>query len=141
VSTSELVHMDRFQDLDYVVQVGRLKALHEKFRSSLIISERNSMGEPLLELLYSEGLPVSGFQTTNQSKAKVIEAQVLAFEREKLKIINEPVLIEELQAYELERMPGGLIRYQTPQGLHDNTVISAALAWYAVGRIGPVVLW
>ena len=69
VSTSELVHMDRFQDLNYVVQVGRLKALHEKFRSSLIISERNSMGELQLELLYIEDYPVSRFQTTNQSKA------------------------------------------------------------------------
>ena len=88
------------------------------------------MGEPLMELLQREGLPVMGFQTTNATKAKAIEALALAFERRELKIINDPILVAELQAYELERLPSGMIRYQAPQGLHDDTVVSAALAWH-----------
>jgi len=40
------------------------------------------------------------------------------------------VLINELQSYEAERLPSGMTRYSAPAGLHDDTVMALALAWY-----------
>ena len=91
------------------------------------------MGEPLLELLQREGLPVQGFQTTNASKAGIIEALALAFERREITIPNDSVLVSELQAYEMMRLPGGSFRYSAPEGMHDDTVMSLALAWHGIG--------
>lgn len=126
-----VVALDRFNQIDYAVQLGRLAALVERFHPVLVVVERNSMGEPLLEQLVRQGLPVEGFTTTNQTKAEIIESLVLAFERGEIQVPPDEVLINELQAYEMERLPSGRTRYQAPAGLHDDCVMSLALAWYA----------
>jgi len=132
LTTNEQVALDRSNRVDYAVQVGRLTALFERFRPTTIIAERNSMGEPVIEQLIREGLPVQPFLTTNATKAAAIDALTLAFERSELRILNDPVQIGELQAFEAERLPSGLTRYGAPEGMHDDTVMALALAWQAV---------
>ena len=134
------VFKDRFNQIDYRVQVGRLKALAARWRPRLIVAERNSMGEPLVEELQWSGLPVEGFTTTGASKAQAIEALALAFERGDLRILNDPVTISELQSYETERLPSGAMRYGAPGGLHDDCVMSLALAWSAACTPTPFVV-
>ncbi len=73
------------------------------------------------------------------SKSASIDALALAFERGDLRIPNDPTLIAELQAYEMERLPSGLYRYSAPEGLHDDHVISLALAWQAVANYVPLL--
>jgi len=130
VTTSSLVALDRFNQIDYTVQLGRLTALYERFRPRAIVAESNSMGQPLLETLQRDGLPVVPFTTTNASKQIAIDALALAFERGAIRILPDPVLINELQSYEAERLPSGMTRYSAPAGLHDDTVMALALAWY-----------
>ncbi|MFA5636025.1 MAG: hypothetical protein WC977_08965 [Anaerovoracaceae bacterium] len=141
VAAHELVYLDRFNQIDYVVQRARLGALAARYNPSAIIAESNSIGEPIIEQLQRDGLPVTGFQTTNATKAAIIEALALAFEQGSIKILNDPVLIGELQAYEMARLPSGMTRYGAPEGLHDDTVMSLALAWSAVADSGPLLLW
>lgn len=125
------VYLDRFNQIDYTLQTGRLKALAQRFRPIVIKAEANAMGEPIIDQLVREGLPVQPFTTTNATKASVIEALVMAFERGEIKIPNIPVLVNELQAYEMETLPSGLIRYNGPdgEGAHDDCVIALALGW------------
>lgn len=130
----KLVYLDRFNQIDYSFQLGRLQALYSRFRPVSIIAESNSMGEPLIEQLRRMGMPVQAFSTTNSSKSAIIEGLALAFEQSALSILNDPVLVGELLAYEMERLPGGLIRYGAPQGMHDDTVMALALAWSGIGR-------
>jgi hypothetical protein len=128
-TTRELVALDRSNKVDYAVQLGRLNALCERFKPDRLIAEQNSMGEPLIEQLQRSGLPVWPFQTTNASKASVIDALALAFERGDLRIPDEAVLINELLVYQADRLPSGLLRYGAPPGMHDDCVIALALAW------------
>ncbi|KPJ95381.1 MAG: hypothetical protein AMJ53_02860 [Gammaproteobacteria bacterium SG8_11] len=132
--TQELVHLDRFNKIDYVVQSGRLHALVERFKPSVIVAESNSMGQPIIERLIRDGLRVQPFQTTNATKAAAIDALALAFERGDLRILNDPILVGELQAYEMSKTPSGLVTYSAPEGMHDDTVIALALAWQAAYR-------
>lgn len=142
VERRAVVALDRFNQIDYTVQLGRLRALCERFAPQAVVVERNSIGEPLIELLQRLGLPVVAFQTTHASKTAIIDALALAFERRELAILNDPVLIGELQAYEMERLPSGLLRYGAPEGLHDDCVMSLALAWAEVytPAVGPGVV-
>jgi phage terminase large subunit-like protein len=133
-TTKELVHMDRSNKVDYAVQVGRLEALAQRFAPDAIYAEQNSMGEPLVEQLQRMSLPVYPFQTTNASKAAVIDALALAFERAELRVLHDAVLLNELLAYQAERLPSGLLRYSAPDGLHDDCVIALALAWHGASR-------
>jgi hypothetical protein len=125
---SACVALDRFTDTAYAVQVGRLKGLVERFRPTTVVAERNGMGEPLVELLQRERVPVRPFLTTNQSKADLIDALALAFETGAITIVDDPILIAELEAYEAARLPSGLLRYGAPAGLHDDCVTALALA-------------
>ena len=133
-TTSELVYLDRFNQIDYAVQLSRLQALTQRFNPYSIIVERNSIGEPLIEQLYRMGLPVQPFQTTNATKSQAIDALALAFERGELRILSDAVLIAELQAYEMERLPSGMMRYNAPAGMHDDCVMSLALAYQGIAN-------
>jgi len=139
LSEGSQCYLDRFNQIDYAVQTQRLAAACERFRPVTIIAEANAMGEPLIEQLQRDGLPVVPFQTTNATKAAAIEALALAFERDELLILNDPVQIGELQAFEMDRTPSGMIRYSAPAGLHDDTVIALALAWQAACKPTPEV--
>jgi len=131
VQKRAVVAIDRFNQIDYALQTSRLKALAERYRPDVIIAEANAMGQPIIEQLQRDGLPVRAFMTTNATKAQIIESLALAFERGVITIPNDPVLIEELMAYEVSRLPSGMVRYAAPSGLHDDCVMSLALAWSA----------
>jgi hypothetical protein len=133
----EQVYQDRFNQIDYQVQLGRLMSVRDRFNPTVIVPESNSIGVPLIEQLQRAGVHLQPFQTTNASKAVAIDALSLAFERQDLAILNDPILIGELQAYEAERLPSGMLRYNAPPGQHDDTVMALALAWQAASVPPP----
>lgn len=141
VTEQSIVHLDRFTETGYDLQVGRLKALYDRFQPYCILAEQNSIGGPLIERLQSLDLPVTPFVTTNSSKNIVIEDLALAFEQSSLTIPNDSVLTSELLAYDMERLPSGLYRYNAPSGQHDDTVIATALAHHAGKDSGSLLLW
>jgi phage terminase large subunit-like protein len=59
---------DRFNQIDYAVQRARLGALAESWAVTNILAESNAMGEPIIEQLQRDGLPVRGFVTSATSK-------------------------------------------------------------------------
>jgi hypothetical protein len=133
--TTSLVHMDRFNQIDYTFQVGRLDALASKFKPVRILAEKNSMGEPLIEQLHRKGLPVSAFHTSSASKEEAVEALALAIERGDVAILPDEVLVSELQAYQRKKLPSGRPTYGAPPGGHDDCVMAAAIG-YSGARTG-----
>lgn len=131
ITAKHQVYLDRSNRIDYVLQVERLKALCERYRPLVIIAEKNSMGEAIIEWVQRARLPVYGWQTTQATKQRMIEDLSLAFEQEQLKLLRDPVQLAELQAYEATRTASGLMHYSAPEGQHDDTVIALALAWQA----------
>jgi hypothetical protein len=135
VTTRTMVELDRSNRVDYVLQRSRLKALCQKWRPSCIVAEANSIGQPIIEQLWRDGLPVQPFNTTNASKAQIIEGLALALERGQVRILPDPVLLAELQCFQCERLPSGLMRYSASPGSHDDTVMALALCGVAVGAV------
>ncbi len=132
-TTRAMVDIDRFNKVDWALQRARLKAMNDRWKCETIIAEKNSIGGPNIEALRREGLSVYGFETTAVSKPPLIESLVLAFERKEIAILNEPVLVNELEAYERTvSRETGRSKYGAPEGLHDDCVISCALGWKAV---------
>lgn len=127
-----VVAVDRFTDIAYEVQLQRLRALHQRFARAPILAESNSMGGPLVEALQRLRLPVRSFQTTAASKAEAIEALALAFEQGALRLPAVQWLVDELMAFDQERLPSGAMRYAAPRGGHDDGVMSLAIAWHGV---------
>ena len=128
-NTRELVHIDRYNGVDYSVQRERIKATCDRYNVAGIVAEANAMGKPNNDELRRMGLPVRDFTTTNTTKADIIENLAAAFEQGNIRILNDQVLISELQSYEVERMASGMVRYSAPAGLHDDCVMALSLAW------------
>lgn len=132
VAAKTQVAVDRMTDTDYASQRLRLKALADRYNHAYIIAEANSMGQPNIEALQNMGCSVSAFTTTNATKANIIQGLELAFERSDITVLDDETQIMELTAYQSEKLPSGLVRYGSPEGLHDDTVMAMALAWSGI---------
>lgn len=140
-ATKRMVYLDRFNRVEYETLEDRLAALHERYQLSSMIVEANSIGQPVIDHLVARGIPVIPFTTSNATKHEIITALQSAFEHGEITILRDEVLIAELQAFEMERLKSGMVRYAAPEGMHDDCVMSLALAWQAVSDSGPLLLW
>lgn len=130
-TTKTMVKMVRMSGAAFDTQLARLRSLYAEYNKAAIIAEYNSMGMPLVERLQKEGLPVTAFTTTAASKHEIITALELAFDKREIIILDDPVLIAELSAFERKER-AGLPAYSAPSGMHDDTVMALALAWEGV---------
>jgi hypothetical protein len=132
--TGEVVDWVRFNQISWRLQRGKVKTMFDKWRPHFILAEWNSIGDPNIEALQDEGMPVVPFYTTGASKGPLIESLVLSFEREEIAGPNDGDAIHELEAYEMEKNPKtGRITYNAPEveGMHDDWVVSLAIADWA----------
>ncbi len=139
----EVVALDRMVEINYTLQIERLKALAEVWKPEVIMAERNSMGEPLIEKLQMDGLPVHGWYSTGGkggSKAPAVENLAALFERGEVRIPSDQVLVGQLQSYTIKRLPGGTFAYSAPSGMHDDGVIALMLAALAHTDVDQVEL-
>jgi len=139
--TGKQVHLERFNQIGWTVQRGRLAALCDIFQPRAILAEENSVGSVNIDALRREGLPVTPFTTTFKSKGPLIEELVLALERQEVTLLNDGTLKHELMAYEMSRTTLGWT-YGAPSGGHDDTVMATALSLWASRRYGgELILW
>lgn len=138
--SGEQVALDRFHGVGWALQRERLRALCDRWKPAVVWAEANSIGMVNIEALQAEGLPVRAFNTTQHSKAMLIESLALALEREEIRILPDPVQIGELLAYQQERLPLSGWRYSAPPGGHDDTVMALALAWHGARRGGALTI-
>lgn len=137
VTARRQVHLDRFTGVEFAQQRGRLVATWERYGRPPVWAEQNSFGIPLIEALARDGVNVQPFVTTNASKAHAVDALALALEQATLELLNDPVQVAELEAYEMDRLPSGLVRYGAPEGAHDDTVMALLIAWQAAANPPP----
>ena len=133
---NRVVDWARFNQIDYRLQRGRLMDLHQKWNVLAWLVESNSIGEPNLEELQYSGLPIEGFATTATTKPALIEGLNSAFTQHGFQVPRE--FANELRAYEIISN-SGRTKFGAPTGMHDDTVISCALAWRALTSIAPAI--
>lgn len=134
VCCRQFCFIDRFNQIDFHVQLDRLKALSERFGGfQWIMAEENNMGLPLIEQLQRAGLPVTGLRASGTTKNIWIEAYMNAFERLDITIVDHPQSKSEHRAFGFRRLPSGLIQYCAPEGMKDDCVMSGAMCYQGLG--------
>ena len=101
--------------------------------------EANSIGQSVIDHLQNRRMNIIPFTTTNATKQVIITNLQSGFEHGDIGIYNDPVLIGELLSYESKRTPSGSFSYSAPEGLHDDCVMSLALAWDCVAGTSWVI--
>lgn len=132
------VFRDRYTDVDFPLQLQRIEALCQRYRPAAIVAESNAIGVPNVEALHRRGLPVIPFNTSNASKANLVDRLTLALEQGNVELLNDPVLIDELESFQGSQLPSGLMKYSAPDGGHDDAVMSTMLALYGIQEEAPM---
>jgi hypothetical protein len=130
VTCGEEVEMKRFNRIGYAFQRDQLASLIHKWGVKYAIAESNSIGDPNLEMLQREGLPVVPFDMTSTSKPPLIENMILSMDKAAFQFLDIREATEELEAFErtISRV-SNRAKYGAPEGsgFHDDTVIARAL--------------
>ena len=96
--------------------------------------EVNGIGDPLFEQFKKLHSNTHPFTTSSRSKNEIIEGLILDMNESTIKIPHEnlfPYLVSELETFTYEYNPKTrAIKYGHPNGLHDDTVMSLAIANY-----------
>lgn len=143
-NTHEVVYWDRFQKIPYTLQKQRIIDVARKYNTLIVIDSLN-VGAALGDELRAEGLRVQDFKSTGSiskdwgkkgSKERLIEKLSSFIGDINIHFPANEVLIDELEAYTYQLSDSGNIKYGAPTGLHDDCVISLALAvWSLYGKV------
>ena len=123
-----LNNMSPVEQIDTIV--NKLNTLHTLKK---VVVEQNSIGNVYLDMLkhkYSRHSIITKFNTTNESKRRIIEQLATAFQNESVHIQNDRELINQLQHYAVEKTAKGYT--YNGQGAHDDYVMSLAMAYDAL---------
>lgn len=126
--THKVVHWDRFREVSFPLQKGRITALAKRYNGAKVIIDSKGLGDPISEDLAREGVFVEDFKISAKSKQQLIEKLSLFIEQKSIQIPDEKVLVDELESYGYELTEHHNVRYGAPSGYHDDCVISLALA-------------
>ena len=110
------------------------QAILERIRkwNATVMVEVNSIGDVIFEQIKRQWSDTHPFVTTSRSKNEIIEGLILDMNEATVRVPDEqlfPWLLRELEVFTYEYNPKTRnIRYGHPTGLHDDTVISLAIA-------------
>lgn len=131
----EEVFVEAFNNKNTTEQIDYISLYLQAYMPKIkkILCESNSLGKPLTELLRTKinksGL-IEDWTTTNQSKARLVSQLQVAFEQQKITLLNDDKQTAELSMYEATyNMKTGNISYNAPVGGHDDICIALMLAW------------
>ncbi len=135
-----MCYIERMQRVDYPVQAERLVSVLAKWHVQTCVIERNGPGDPVCSMVLGDmhnrrkefgqyPCEIVPFDTTPQSKKQMIDALIIAFERNEITLLPDEDLIQEFRSYHMSTTDAGNIRFGAIEGMFDDRVMACALAW------------
>ena len=129
----QVVAWERFKELAWSLQKLRIRALADRYNKCRVFIDSTGLGDPISEDLRQAGYLIEDYKLSKKSKQQLIEKLSLFIEQQAIIIPKNDTLIDELSAYSYilpDAREGGSqnFRYGAPIGVHDDCVISLALA-------------
>ena len=133
-ANANAVEFVRLNNMSPVEQIDTIvNTLNSRPTLKKVVVEQNSIGNVYFDMLkhkYSRHSILTKFNTTNESKRRIIEQLATAFQNENIHIPNDRELINQLQHYAVEKTAKGYT--YNGQGAHDDYVMSLAMAYDAL---------
>jgi hypothetical protein len=133
LATFKVGKIERFNQMDWGTQKARIRLSSQDYTSGtkkpLINQDSTGLGDPIFDDLVNDGLNVNSFKFTQQSRMELLENLRILLDKGKIRIPNDPILLDELKSMRWELSEDGRKRkVQVPEGLHDDMIMSLALA-------------
>ena len=131
----EMIHIESFNDLDETQTIDRIVNLAKTYRPKKIQVELNSIGKIFYGLLKKRlaeshiSTNVLGFNTTNESKNKIVNKFQIAIQMKEVTILQDEKLIYQLGIFESKPTSTGKVTYAASKNGHDDLIMSTLLAY------------
>jgi hypothetical protein len=110
-------------------QHARVNAICRAYNNAPLVVLKTGVGEQSVEQLVALGLNVTPLHETPALKVDMVMHFSLLCEKEAIRLINDPFMVEQLRIYAPKMLPSGTITYSAPKHKHDDYV-SMLLALY-----------
>lgn len=135
-SAGKQVWFERFNEVSWNLAIERIASAWKAYKPDMVWVDQTGVGDPLLEMLQSKGVPAQGYMFTSRSKTQLVDSLAMAIERKLLSLMDLPVQTNELIGFEYDVTPAGNVRMEAPSGEHDDTVMALALANHGLRLMG-----
>lgn len=131
--SGEMIYVNRWRHDEWHKIIDKVAKLIQEYKATTLI-EVNNQGDVFYEMLRDRCRNyIHPFTTTSKSKPILIEDLAVAFEQNDIKIRGDQWLIDELENFTYIYNPSTRsVQYSAPVGLHDDGVISTALAYHSL---------
>lgn len=128
LSSFRALKQDRFNQMDYNLQKARIENAYLKSNNGRVIIDSTGVGEPVYDDLYARKINVEPFRFNQKSRMDLLRNLQILLEQDRIKIPDDPILIAELKSMQYTLSTAGNLTVQVPDGLHDDCIMSLALA-------------
>jgi hypothetical protein len=135
-STGHIVSFDRWRKQSWTRQVDEIIRIAHEYNDANITIDATGLGDPVYDFMRMKYPNVAAIKLSANSKREVIENLALCIQTGAFSYPEIPELIEELALFGVEMTASGNVRYEAPEGFHDDCVISAALACWGLQKVG-----
>lgn len=126
---------DAFNQIDYTLQKAKIENAYLRYNKGRIVLDSTGVGVPIVDDLMNRGINVAPYNFSFNSRNELLLNLMIMLEQDKIKIPDDPALIEELEAAEWDLTPNGRSRVTVPEGKHDDRMMSLALAVWDAPKV------
>jgi hypothetical protein len=121
-----VVQFDRAQGETWPQIQRRVEAISDRYPGVVCIDA--SRDNKIVADLEAAGVPIEPVKFSASRKRDLIENLITAVEGDEVTAPEIDILRTELEVFEYDVTPSGNVRYDAPEGFHDDTVDALALA-------------
>ena len=134
---------DRFNQIDWNLQKARIESAARRYKARVKI-DATGVGDPVVEDLRARGLNMNdedAVKFTEQTRMNLLNNLAMLLEQDKIQIPDDEGLLTELESFQYSLSPTGKIKVGCPENMHDDRVMSLALAVYGVTSPIPIDMY
>lgn len=128
MNTFRVGPQDSFNQIDYTLQKTKIEAAFYRYNKPLVRMDATGVGSPVIDDLLNKGINIDPFIFTYNSRNELLTNLQILLEQDKIKIPDDPALLEELEAAAWDTTAQGRTRITVPEDKHDDRLMSLALA-------------
>lgn len=128
-SRASVLEVDRKHREEWARQIEWVKEVLKRYPNARLICDTTGGGDGITAWLRTQlpGISIRSFVFTSESKPKLIDGLVRAFEARSIQLPPHPDLKKELDNFQVTRSPSGHIQMAAKSG-HDDLVMALAMA-------------
>lgn len=141
LNTFRVYNQDRFNQIDWNLQKARIEVAARKFGNARVKIDATGVGDPIVEDLKSRGLNIGeddAIKFTEITRMNLLNNLAMLLEQDKIQIPDDEGLLIELESFQYSLSPLGKIKVSAPESMHDDRVMSLALAVWGITEMIPI---